>query len=273
MEKFGKNKFKIKPKSLSLSKINPYYDNKENYLPYKYKDPTFKTQYNGPLMQKDYYLLNLMNNRLKKVIIYKIMDKDELPLIQSKPMEVYKKTDLAFNSAELERQQLIKEYTKFAFSKLKRNFFRFNPVSSKTDLIKYRKNKFKRVPGFKEAIRYNPKTFMMNFQSQINQNNYQNWENIKEKYEKRELNNPIKIDKYYDENKIWEVLNINKRNKKKNINEHFTEINQNVNNENGQTKNKNIPLSEYKRICIFKSENKNGKTIFSPIKIKEGGEV
>ena len=50
MKKYDKNKFRIKSKSLSLSKINPYYDNKENYLPYKYKDPSFKTQYNGPLM-------------------------------------------------------------------------------------------------------------------------------------------------------------------------------------------------------------------------------
>ena len=273
MKKFGKNKFKIKSKSLSLSKINPYYDNKENYLPYKYKDPTFKTQYNGPLMQKDYYLLNLMNNRLKKVITYKSLDKDELPLIQSKPIEIYKKTDLIFNSAELERQQLIKEYTKFAFSQLKRSFFNFNPVSSKNDLIKYRKNKFKGIPIFKEAIRYNPKTFMMNFQKQINQNNYQNWEKIKEEYEKRELNDPIKNDKYYDENKIWEILNINKRNiKNNNFNSHLTDANQN-NYENEQIKEENMPLSENKRICIFKSESKNWKKFFSPIKIKEDGKM
>ena len=271
MKKFSKNKFKIKSKSLSLSKINQYYDNKENYLPYKYKDPTFKTQYNGPLMQKDFYLLNLMNNRLKKVITYKNNNKDELPLIQSKPIEVYKKTDLIFNSAELERQQLIKEYTKFAFLQLKKNFFSFNPISSKSDLVKYRKNKFKGIPSFRERIKYNPKTFMMNFQKQINQNNYQNWERIKEEYEQRELNTPIKNDKYYDENKIWEVLNINKKNIKKNFNE--SEINHDSNTENGQIKNENMTLSENKRICIFKSESKNGKKFFSPIKIKEAGKI
>ena len=269
MKKFGKNKFKIKSKSLSLSKINPYYDNKENYLPYKYNDPTFKTQYNGPLMQKDYYLLNLMNNRLKKVITYKSIDKDELPLIQSKPLEIYKKTDLVFNSAELEREQLIKEYTKFAFTQLKRSFFSFNPVASKNDLIKYRKNKFKGIPAFKETIRYNPKTFMMNFQKQINQNNYQNWEKIKEEYEKRELNAPIKNDKFYDENKIWEVLSINKKNMGNIFNRNFTEVNQN-NYENDHIKEENKALSENKRICIFKSESKNGKKFFSPLKLKDG---
>ena len=110
---------------------------------------------------------------------------------------------------------------------------------------------------------------MMNFQRQINQNNYQNWEKIKEEYEKRELDNPIKNDKYYDENKIWEVLNINK----KNIRNNFTEVNQN-NYENGKTKEEeNMPSSENKRICIFKSENKNGKKIFSPIKIKKDGKM
>ena len=259
MKKFDKNKFRIKSKSLSLSKINPYYDNKENYLPYKYKDPSFKTQYNGPLMQKDLYLLNLMNNRLKKVSSYKSIEKDELPLIQSTPIEISKKTDIVFNSAELEKQQLIKEYTKFAFIKLTNNFFNFNPVSSKSDLIKYRKNKFKGIPIYKERLKYNPKTFMVNFQKQINQNNYQNWEKIKEKYEKKELINPIKNDKYYDENKIWEILNINRRNIKNKSYKNFTEGN----------KQTDLILTENKRICIFKSEDKDGKKIFSPIKFKE----
>ena len=259
MKKFDKNKFRIKSKSLSLSKINPYYDNKENYLPYKYKDPSFKTQYNGPLMQKDLYLLNLMNNRLKKVSSYKSIEKDELPLIQSTPIEISKKTDIVFNSAELEKQQLIKEYTKFAFIKLTNNFFNFNPVSSKSDLIKYRKNKFKGIPIYKERLKYNPKTFMVNFQKQINQNNYQNWEKIKEKYEKKELINPIKNDKYYDENKIWEILNINRRNINNKSYKNFTEGN----------KQTDLILTENKRICIFKSEDKDGKKIFSPIKFKE----
>ena len=259
MEKYDKNKFRIKSKSLSLSKINPYYDNKENYLPYKYKDPSFKTQYNGPLMQKDLYLLNLMNNRLKKVSSYKSIEKDELPLIQSTPIEISKKTDIVFNSAELEKQQLIKEYTKFAFIKLTNNFFNFNPVSSKSDLIKYRKNKFKGIPIYKERLKYNPKTFMVNFQKQINQNNYQNWEKIKEKYEKKELINPIKNDKYYDENKIWEILNINRRNVRNKSYKNFTEGN----------KQTDLILPENKRICIFKSEDKDGKKIFSPIKFKE----
>ena len=264
MKKYEKNKFNIKSKSLSLSKINPYYENKENYLPYKYKDPSFKTQYNGPLMQKDYYILNLMNNRLKKVVSYKSIDKDELPLIQSIPIDISKKTDLVFNSTEIEKQQILKEYTKFAFTKLKKKFFNFNPVSSKNDMINYRKCKFKGIPIYKEKIKYNPKIFMMNFQKQINQNNYKNLEKIKEEYEKKELLHPKK-DKYYDENKIYEILNINKRDIQ-NINSpylHFTEGDQ----YNTQIKNK--PLFENKKILIFKSENKEGKNFFSPIKIKE----
>ena len=269
MNKFDKNKFKIKPKSLSLSKINPYYDNKENYLPYKYKDPSFKTQYNGPLMQKDLYILNLMNNRLKKVLSYKSLERDELPLIQSTPIEVSKKTDIVFNSVEFEKQQLIKEYTKFAFIKLKNSFFNFDPVSSKNDLIQYRKNKnkFRAIPIHKERLKYNPKTFMINFQKQIIQNNCQNWEKIKEEYEKKELNELLKKDKYYDENKIWEVLNIKKKNVKNEGHKHITEGDKY--NKDDEQEKVSLPLSENKRICIFKSENKNGKKIFSPIKFKE----
>ena len=180
MRAFDKNKFKIKSKSLSLSKINPYYENKEHYLPYKYKDPSFKTKYNGPLMQKDYYILNLMNNRLKKAVSHKTINKEELPLIQSTPIEIFKKSDLVFNSSEIERQKFKKEYTKYAFIRLKKNFFNFNPISSRNDLIKYRKNKFRGIPNYKEQIKFNPKTFLMNFQKQINRNNYQNWEKIKE---------------------------------------------------------------------------------------------
>ena len=100
---------------------------------------------------------------------------------------------------------------------------------------------------------------MVNFQKQINQNNYQNWEKIKEKYEKKELINPIKNDKYYDENKIWEILNINRRNVKNKSYKNFTEGN----------KQTDLILPENKRICIFKSEDKDGKKIFSPIKFKE----
>ena len=207
MKKSEKNKFKINSKSLSLTKINPYFNNKENYLPYRYKDPSFKTEYNGPLMQKDYYIVNLMNNRLKKVNSYKKINKDNLPFIQSTPIEVSKKTDLVFNSAEYEKQKIIKEYAKYAFYQLKRHFFCFNPISSKNDLINYRRAKFKGKPLYKEKIRYNPKLFMVNFQNNINQNNYKNWERIKEEYELKEINEPQKIDRFYDANKIWKILN------------------------------------------------------------------
>ena len=263
-KKFDKNKFKKKSKSSSLSKINPYYDNRDNYLPYKYKDPSFKTKYNGPLMKKDLYLLNLMNNRLKKVESYEKLDKNELPMIQSSPIEVSKKKDLVLNSSEIEKQQFKKEYSKYIFYKLKNKFFNFNPITSRNDMIKYRKNKFRGIPMYKEKIRYNPKTFLVNFQ---NQNNYKNWEKIKEEYEKKELSAPIKNDKFYDENKIWEILNINKRNDK-NFDSYiyYTE---------GDRHNKKISksMSEKKRILIFKSESRDGKKFFSPIKMKDNGKL
>ena len=272
MKKLERNKFNINTKSLSLSKINPYYDNKENYLPYKYKDPSFKTQYNGPLMQKDFYIINLMNNRLKKVFSYKSMDKNELPLIHSTPIEISKKTDLVFNSAEFEKQQLIKEYTQFAFTKLKRSFFSFNPVSSKSDMINYRKCKFKGIPIYKEKIRYNPKVFMMNFQNQINQNNYKNWEKIKEEYEQKEMNEPKKIDKYHDENKIWEILDIHNNNKSNNENtcshSHITEEDQ-QHKKDIHNKNKSWSISGNKKNRILKSDNKSQKKIIFPIRIKD----
>ena len=281
MKKPEKNKFKINSKSLSLTKINPYFNNKENYLPYKYKDPSFKTEYNGPLMQKDYYIVNLMNNRLKKINSYKKINKDNLPFIQSSPIEVSKKTDLVFNSAEYEKQKIIKEYAKYAFLQLKRYFFCFNPISSKNDLINYRRAKFKGKPLYKEKIRYNPKLFMDNFQNKMNQNNYKNWERIKEEYELKEVNEPQKIDKFYDENKIWKILNINNFNKlNSNVNSysHLTEDahhRQNINNNNMnkcnsyRNRNSSLPLTERQKKFGFKSEKKSNKKNFFPLKIKE----
>ena len=104
MKKSGENIFKISPKSLSLSKINPYYQNKEHYLPYKYKDISFKTKYNGLLLQKDFYLFNLMKNHLKKEISYKNIIKKALPLIESHPIEVSKKTELVLNSEDFKKK-------------------------------------------------------------------------------------------------------------------------------------------------------------------------
>ena len=263
-----KNKFKIKNKSISLTKLNTYYDNKENYLPYKYKDASFKTQYNGHLMQKDYYIMNLMNNRLKKFSYNKSTNNNELPLIQSSPIEISKKTDIVFNSSEFEKQQLIKEYTKYAFTKLKKEFFNFNPVTSKNAMIRYRKNLFKGIPGGVEKVRYNPKLFLRNFQKQINQNNYKNWEKIKEEYEKKELNDPDRKDKFYDANKIYEVLRLSKGNTDdNNLTDRNKSIKENEGIKDTEKFNDHIP-DEYKRILIFKSENKHGKKIFSPITIK-----
>ena len=62
----NKDKFKEYAKSISLHKIKSYYENRSHYLPYKYIDPSFRNKYKGPLMQKDLYILNLINNRINK---------------------------------------------------------------------------------------------------------------------------------------------------------------------------------------------------------------
>ena len=223
MKKIANYNFKINSKSSSLSKINPYYENKEHYLPYKYKDPSFKTQYNGLLLQKDYLILNLMKNRLKKVISYKKMSKKDLPTIYNSPIEISKKTDLVFNSAELEKKKFVKQYAKFIFSKIENKFFNFNPVLSRNDMINYRKNKNKGYNTYRQPMKHNPKTFIADFKRQINQRNYQNWEKIKQEYEQRELSEPKRVDKYHDNNKVWEVLNENKKNYLQSINTDYSD--------------------------------------------------
>ena len=252
MKKIKRNKFKINSKSLSLTKINPYFENKENFLPYKYKDPSFKTQFNGLLLQKDFHLLNLMNNRLKKVTSYKDIYKRQLPQIQSS--EISKKKDIVFNSAEYERKQIINEYAKYVFSKLKKDFFNFNPYTSRNGLINYRKNISK---GFRtdRNKNYNPNKFIMDFQRQIHQNNYRNWEKIKEEYEQRELSDPNKVDKFYDKERVWEILNENKKKFLKSINRGY------YSNDKYQSEKKFVTLPANKSVRFFEIKNKKGKDL------------
>ena len=250
MKKSGENIFKISPKSLSLSKINPYYQNKEHYLPYKYKDISFKTKYNGLLLQKDFYLFNLMKSHLKKKISYKIINKEDLPLIESHPIEVSKKTELVLNSEDFKKKQIINEYRKYAFSKLKKEFFSFNPVASKSDMMNYRRAKFKNIPTYRQNVRYNPKMFILNFDKQINQKNFKNWERIKQEYELKELQNGNKEDIFYDKDKIWEIINENKKKFLNSINTEYSDTEQKK--ENEQIKGKSMTLSPIKRMHVFK---------------------
>jgi hypothetical protein len=254
MKKFGGNMFKINSKSLSLTKINPYYQRKDNYLPYKYKDPSFKTKYNGLLMQKDFYLFNLMKNHLKKTISYKNNNQKNLPLIESHPIEVSKKKELVFNSEDFKKKQIINEYRKYAFSKLKKEFFSFNPVTSKSDMMNYRKAKFKNIPTYRENVRYNPKMFILNFKKQINQNNFKRWEKIKQEYELKELQNGYKDDIFYDKDKIWEIINENKKKFLNSINTEYSDTEQK--NENEQIKGKSVTLSPIKKMHILKKKIK-----------------
>lgn len=246
----GNNMFKINSKSLSLTKINPYYQSKDHYLPYKYKDPSFKTKYNGFLMQKDFYLFNLMKNHLKKRVSYKNNNQKNLPLIESHPIEVSKKTELVFNSEDFKKNQIINEYRKYAFSKLKKEFFNFNPVTSKSDMVNYRRAKFKNIPTYRQNVRYNPKMFILNFKKQINQ---KNWERIKQEYELKELQNGNKDDIFYDKDKIWEIINDNKKKFLNSINTEYSDNEQKK--ENELSKGKSMTLSPIKRMHIFKKKN------------------
>ena len=211
MKKFNNNKFGINPKSFSLTKLNPYFQDKTHYLPYRYNDPSFKTKYNGPLMQKDLYLLNLMNNHFNSSSDrYSFKAKQDLPLLQSNPLELSSKIDLVFNSTDFYKNQREDKTTNYSFNKLKRKFFYINPVLWKQQLINYRKNKFKGIPLYQEKMKYSPKTLLINFQKQVNENNYLNWEKIKKNYEEKELTRGNKYDLYHDDQKIFEVLGLKK---------------------------------------------------------------
>ena len=124
MKKFIKNKFEVNAKSFSLTKVNPYYDDKTHYLPYRYKDPSFKKKYDGPLMQKDLYILNLMNNRFNASSDkYTFKNRKNLPFINTNQIEISSKKDIVFNSTEYYKNQRRDEYINYSFDKLKKKIF------------------------------------------------------------------------------------------------------------------------------------------------------
>jgi len=207
MKKFTKNKFEINTKSFSLTKVNPYFEDKSHYLPYRYKDPSFKKIYTGPLMQKDLYILNLMNNRFNvSSDKYSFKNKKDLPLINTNPIEISIKKDIVFNPTEYYKSQNRDKYINYSFDKLKKKFFYINPVLLKKQLIEYRKCKYKGIPTYQGQIKNNPKTFFLKFQKQVNDNNYLNWEKIKKQHMENEAKRGNKIDKFHDDDKIYEVL-------------------------------------------------------------------
>ena len=210
MKKNTKNKFEINSKSFSLTKVNPYYQNKENYLPYRYNDPSFKIKYNGPLMHKDLYLLNLMNNHFNIPSSKRYDNKPDLPLIKSTHFEISKKKDIIFDSVNYYKNKNSEDKTNYAFSLLKKKFFYFNPVLLKKHLINYRKNRFKGITVYNNTDNnnsgFNSNKFGINFQKQVNENNYLNWIKIKQIHLTKE--NEGKFDKYHDNDKIYEVLGI-----------------------------------------------------------------
>ena len=216
MKTFNKNKFGINPKSFSLTKINPYYEDKTHYLPYRYSDPSFKDKYNGPLMQKDLYLLNLMNNHFNSSSDkYNFKSRPNLPLLQSNPLEISSKKDIVFNSTEYYKNQREDKSTNYSFSKLKRKFFYINPVLLKKQLINYRNCKFKGIPLYQDKMKSSPKQFMINFQKKVNENNFLNWEKIAKKYKENEIKRGNIDDKFHDNDKIYEVLGLKNPNPKR----------------------------------------------------------
>jgi hypothetical protein len=205
-----------------------------------------------------------MKNRLKKVISNKKMGKKELPTIYNSPIEISKKTDLVFNSAELEKKKFVNEYAKFIFSKVEKKFFNFNPVLSRNDMINYRKNKFKGYNTYRQPMKHNPKTFIAEFRRQVNQKNYQNWEKIKQEYEQKELSEPKRVDKYYDKDKVWEILNENKKNYLQSINTDYSDEDL-INN----IKDKSLHLSSNKRVNIVNNKNKKVNKDIVTIKVRK----
>ena len=134
-------------------------------------------------------------------------------------------------------------------------------------MINYRKNKFKGYATHRQPMKYKPKTFISEFRRQINQKNYQNWEKIKQEYEQRELSEPKRVDKYHDNNKIWEILNENKKNYLQSINTDYSDEDL-INN----IKDKSLHLSSNKRVNIINNKNKKVNKDIVTIKIRKNFE-
>ncbi len=179
-----KNKFNVNSKSLSLTKVNPYFGNKEHYLPYKYSDPSFKSTYHGPLLQKDFFLINMMSNRLKKNFSF-INGKQRNSNSTNLGSVIAKDSVLSFNFPKSPKEKIDGNFTEYAFSLLKEKYFRFNPRTNREKMFQYRNKKSTFGKYYIQNQEKEIDNYLNNYNNEINKRNYQNWEKIKEEYSKK----------------------------------------------------------------------------------------
>ncbi len=63
---------KLKSRSVSLTKLNPYFNKIGYHLPYNYEDPTFRKKCKGLFLKKDIYLQELIQKKLSNLPQVKI---------------------------------------------------------------------------------------------------------------------------------------------------------------------------------------------------------
>jgi len=217
-----KNKFKENPRSISLTKVNPYYENKAHYLPYKYTDPSFKSKYKGPLMQKDLYMLNLMNNRInnkRHLSNYNNKYESKSQVCQKLTPNVAITTEIIFNSAELEKKSAMEDYYNYINNLLKKRHFKFNPVKNKDEFIKYREYLYKDIPTYKGKPRRINNHYLKLFEKEMREQAYKNWKQIENEYKRKEYSEDKFIKTDYSDNHKYNIFHIKNRfnNKKKKI--------------------------------------------------------
>ncbi len=233
-----RNKFKENKKSISLHKINPYYENKSHYLPYKYTDPSFKTKYKGLLIKKDLLILNLINNRInkKKLLLNnkdKLKNKTQIHNKLSPNIAITR--ELVLNTAELEKKKAKQDYYQYMTSLIKNKFFDFNPIKSKNKLIQYREYMKKNIPIYKGKERkINSHFYLNSFKQKLREQNYNSWkklqseylqrENYDDKYLKTEYNFNYKVNPYFLKNNPKSPQKIFSMNNKNNKKVHFSFI-------------------------------------------------
>ena len=230
----NKNKFIENKKSISLHKINPYYENKSHYLPYKYIDPSFKSKYKGPLMQKDLYILNLFNKRINKknILFNNNKLKNKTQLLSKLTPNIAVTSELVLNNAEIEKKKVKQDYSNYITNIIKKKFFTFNPIKSKNKLIQYREYINKNIPTYKGKPRKLKSHYYLDaFQQKMRDQAYKSWKILEDKYIQRENSE----DKYLktDYNNFFFIANTFSRN-----------------NPNLTQKNFSIPIKKNKKIYL-----------------------
>ena len=164
-------------------------------------------------MQKDLYMLNLINNRINKKKLFGSNSNNNKRKNQICPKllpNVAKTTELVFDSDEINKKKAKEDYSGYMTCLLRNKFLNFNPITSKNQLINYREYLFKDIPTYKGKPRIiNGNYYMDIYKQKMREQSYQNWKKIKSMYRK----NNISEDKYiltdynfnydYKENKIF----------------------------------------------------------------------